>query len=87
MGSVPVGNVVDVALRSSIRHQISIPNRHVNHSVFEIQVLLEFHVLRENVSHLNSVLIVQVGLPVVVSYLLVHHFSKYDVTVSTSTST
>lgn len=58
MRGVPVGNVVDVALRGSIGDQVAVADRHVDHSVFEVQVLLEFYVFGEDVSHLDPVLVV-----------------------------
>ena len=86
MRGVPVGNVVDVALGSSGSYQVSPADRHVDHSVLEVQMLLEFHVFREDVSDFDAVLIVEIGLPVAVGHLLVHHLSKDHVSVPAGTS-
>lgn len=58
MRGVPVGNIVNVALRSSCRNEIAKTNGHVYHSIFEVQMLLELDILRKDISHLDSVLII-----------------------------
>lgn len=85
--SVPVGNVVDVALGGSGSDQVSPTDRHVDHSVLEVQVLLEVHVFREDVRDFDAVLVVEVGFPVAVGYLLVHHLSKNHIAVPAGPST
>ncbi len=66
MRGVPVGNIVDVALAGSSSNEVAKSDRHVDDSIFEVEVLLEFNIFRQDVSHLNSILIVEVGLPVIV---------------------
>ena len=44
MGSIPVGDVVDIALRSCGGYQVPVPDREVNHPVFEVKMLLEFDI-------------------------------------------
>ena len=56
--SVPVGNVVDVALSSCGSDEIAISDGHVDDSVLEVQVFLEFYVFREDVGHFYPVFVV-----------------------------
>jgi hypothetical protein len=56
--SIPVGDVVDVALGSCCCDQVAKTNRHVDDSVLEVKVLLELDVLRKDVRDLDSVLVV-----------------------------
>lgn len=87
MGSVPVWDVVDIALSSCGSDQVSMSDRKVNHSVFEVKMLFEFDSFGEDVRHIDTVLIIETGLPVVIANLLVDHLAEYDVTVSTGAST
>jgi hypothetical protein len=45
MRSVPIGNIIDIALICSGCDEISIPDGHIDHSVFEIKILLELYIL------------------------------------------
>jgi len=54
--SVPVWNVVNVALGGSGGYEIAISDRHVNNSVLEVKILLKFNILRQNISDFYSVL-------------------------------
>ena len=87
MRSVPVGNIVDVTLRSCSCNEVIISNTHVNDSVLEVQIFLKLDIIRKNVGNFNSILSIQICLPVVVSYLLINNFTKYHVSISTSSWT
>ena len=87
MRSVPVGNVVYVALTSSGGDQVAMADRHIDHSVLKVQMFLEFNVLRKDICDFDSILVIKVGFPVIVSDLLVYHFTKNDISVSTGAST
>ena len=87
MRSVPVGNVVDVALRGCGCNEIAVANWNVDDSVFEVQIFFEFDILGEDVSDLYSVVSVQVGLPIIVGDLLIDYLTDDDVTISTSSWT
>lgn len=81
--SVPVWNVVDIALRSCGSNKVAISDRHVDDSVLEVQVLLELDVFRKDVSHFDPVFVVQVGLPVVVTHLFIHHLTEQHISITT----
>lgn len=87
MWSVPVGNVIYVALTSSGGDQVAMADRHIDHSVLEVQVFLEFNVLRENICDFDSILVIKVGFPIIIGDLLVHHFTKNYISISTGAST
>ena len=81
--SVPVWNVVYIALRSCGCDEVAISDRHVYDSVLEVQVLLELNVFREDVSYFDPVFVVQVGLPIVVTHLFVHHLTEQHISITT----
>ena len=87
MRSIPIRNVIDIALSSCGSNQISISNRHVNNSIFEIKMLSEINVIRQNISHLNSILVIQICFPVIVGDLFVDYLTEYHISVTTSSCT
>lgn len=52
---IPVGGAVDVALRGCCHDQVLVTHRHVDHSVLEVQLLVD---LVQQVHHLDLVLVV-----------------------------
>ena len=86
MRGIPVRYVVDVALGGGGSDETAVSDRHVYNSVFEIQMFFELYIFRQNVSHLDSVLIVKIGFPVVIGYLFIDDLSKDDIAVATCSS-
>ena len=87
MRCIPIRNIVDVCLGGCNSHQISIANRHVNHPIFKVKIFSKFNVVRENICNLNTILVVEVGLPVVVGHLLIHNLSENYTSISTGSCT
>jgi hypothetical protein len=86
VGSVPVGDVVNVALGCCGGDEVAPADGHIDHAVFEVKVFLEVYILREDVSDLNAILIIEVCFPVIVGDLLVYYLTENHVAVPTSTS-